>query len=97
MNILNILLYLLVELYCVFCVIYCYSNSTDRSLKENFSIKKIGVLVAGDILFFINNIWSPTEIRTLCSLIIMCSINKHIHLCRNWYYFRIVIYSDFIV
>lgn len=76
MNILNILLYLLVELYCVFCVIYCYSNSTDRSLKENFSTKKIGVLVAGDILFFINNIWSPTEIRTLCSLIIMCIINK---------------------
>lgn len=70
MKIVNILLYIIVQLYTTFLLLKCYGNLKNDNIRIKGNLKLIIIVIFVSLLIFINNNYNFTSLRLLVSLFI---------------------------
>ena len=70
MKIVNVLLYIIVQLYTTFLLLKCYGNLMNDNIRIKGNLKLIIIVIFVSLLIFINNNYNFTSLRLLVSLFI---------------------------
>ena len=70
MKIVNVLLYIIVQLYTTFLLLKCYGNLKNDNIRIKGNLKLIIIVIFVSLLIFINNNYNFTSLRLLVSLFI---------------------------
>lgn len=70
MKIVNILLYIIVQIYTTFLLLKCYGNLKNDNIRIKGNLKLIIIVIFVSLLIFINNNYNFTSLRLLVSLFI---------------------------
>lgn len=70
MKMVNILLYIIVQLYTTFLLLKCYGNLKNDNIRIKGNLKLIIIVIFVSLLIFINNNYNFTSLRLLVSLFI---------------------------